>query len=698
MGATVAAGLASAQNAADERREPRFAIPHDRPASEQRITPNFKEADITMIAEAVSAATGKNFILDPRVRAQVTMLSSTPMSPAAFYQAFLSILEVYGFNAEPAGDVIKIVPDANARQHPGDDLPDHVSSTSDEFVTDVINVKNVSAAQLVPILRPMIPQYGHLAAYPPSNILIISDRAANVNRMIRLIRRIDVQDSDVDIVPLQNASSAEVVRVVNELYQGRAASMDGGAPIKVVADERSNSVLISGDQAERLRLRALVVHLDTPVQTVGNTRVRYLRFADAEKIAPKLKEQITGIAQASRAGSGQGGATAKEAAEKNAMIWADPSTNALVITAPPRIMQAVMMIIDKLDIRRPQVHVEVIIADMDTDKSASLGVNWAAFSKGGSVPVASFSSEVGGTSLVDLVSAAESGTAGLANAATLLNGATFGVGRLGNSGISFAAMLHALRSDSSTDIISTPNTTTLDNQEATMESAEEVPFVTGQYTSGTATTNGVVTPFQTIQREEVGTILKVTPTIAAEGNSIIMKISIEDSSISTSATTSAGSDPITNKRKIETNVLIQNGGWIVLGGLTKDENTNQEDRVPFLGNVPLLGLLFKSRAGDHSKNNLMIFIRPTILRQDSEAAEETDSKYNFMLDEERRDRVHDLLPILPFEHAPQLPPLPPPPPDTDAPAPVSPAEKERAAQQGSQSGTQFPGNPAPQSH
>src|SRR5580658_9851764 len=277
--------------------------------STQRITPNFKDADITQIAEAVSAATGKNFIIDPRVRAQVTMLSSTPMSPAAFYEAFLSILQVYGFIAVPSGNIVKILPDANARQFPSNDLPDRVSATSDEMVTQVMEVHNVSAAQLIPILRPMIAQYGHLAAYPASNILIISDHASNVNRIMRIIRRIDqTSGTEPEIIPLSNAGAAEIVRVVNSLYQGANAAE--GATIKVVADERSNSVLVAGELSQRLKVRALIAHLDTPLETGGDTRVRYLHYADAEKIAPKLKEQITGIAQASGAAGGAAGAGA----------------------------------------------------------------------------------------------------------------------------------------------------------------------------------------------------------------------------------------------------------------------------------------------------------------------------------------------------------------------------------------------------
>jgi general secretion pathway protein D len=658
------------------------------------ITPNFQDADIQMVAEMVQAVTGKTFIMDPRVRAQVTMRSSTAMSPPAFYQAFLSILEVYGFNAEPAGDVIKIVPDANARQHPGNDLPERISSSSDEFVTEVIDVRNVSAAQLVPILRPMIPQYGHLAAYPASNLLIISDRSSNVARMIRIIKRMDQLGSsnqEIDIVPLQNASAAEVARVVSSLYQGGSPAADGGVPVKVLADDRSNALLISGDQQQRLRVKGIILMLDTPAKASGDTKVRYLQYADAEKIAPKLKEQITGIAQASaQAAGGQAAAnSAQAAAEKNTMVWADAPTNSLVITAPPKIMQAVMSVIDKLDIRRPQVIIEAIIADMDTEKSASLGVNWATFSKDGSanVPLGAFVTPVGGTSIVDLAAAAQN-PANISS--TLLQGATFGVGRLASSGVSFAAMLRALRSDSATNIISTPSTITLDNQEATMKSAEEVPFVTGQFTNTTATQGGAVNPFQTIQRQEVGTILKVTPSIAAEGNEVMLKISIEDSSIGTRP---AGAvDLVTNKRTVSTNVLIEDGGVVVLGGLTKDQTTKSEDRVPFLGNIPLIGLLFKARSGDHTKNNLMIFIRPKIIREPSQTAFETESKYRFMQHEEQRGAVREILPILPFEKDPRLPPLPPPPPP-GKPAPASAEEKEQASKS-TPSGQTPPSSPA----
>ncbi|MGB6604466.1 MAG: type II secretion system secretin GspD, partial [Steroidobacteraceae bacterium] len=616
----------------------------------QRITPNFKDADITQIAEAVAAATGKNFIIDPRVRAQVTMLSSTPMSPETFYQAFLSILDVYGFIAVPAGSVVKILPDASARQVPSVDLPEHVSGTSDEIVTQVVEVKNVQAQQLVPILRPLVPQYGHLQSVPGANILIITDHAGNVSRLIRIIRRIDeIGNQDPEIIPLQNASASEIVRVVNSLYQGPEAS-----GIKVVADERSNSVLVGGDDSQRLRIRALIAHLDTPLESGGDTRVRYLHYADAEKIAPKLKEQITGIAQANATGGGggAGGASPQAAAERSAMVWADPTTNALVITAPPKIMRQVMDIVDKLDIRRPQVLVEAIIAEVDVDKESDLGVNWAFFGQGTNVPIGGFVSPVGGTSIVDLATAAVNPSS---VSDTLLEGTTLGVGRVAGTGVNFAAMLRAIRTDTDTNVIATPSAVTMDNQEAELKVAQEVPFITGQYTSGTAVTGGQVNPFQTIQREEVGTILKVTPTISAEGSQVMLKISIESSSIG--AKPAGAVDLVTNKRTITTTVLIEDGGVVALGGLIEDDSTSSSDRVPGLGNIPIIGYLFKNRSAMSTKNNLIIFIRPKILTNPNQAAYETDLKYNYMIEQQRSLKAHDAVPLLPGVTRGTMPPL-----------------------------------------
>src|ERR1700692_4621962 len=284
------------------------AQPPQKPQEGATITPNYKDADLGQIIQAVGEVTGKNFIIDPRVNAKVTMVSSTPMSPAAFYEAFLAVLQVYGYVAVPAGKVIKIIPNTDARQLPSIELPNDVSSTSDEIVTQIITMKNVSAAQLVPLLRPLIPQQGHLAAYPSGNMLIISDRASNVNRIMKIIARMDESgDEPVEVISLHNASATDLVRTVNQLSQGQA-SEGAGSPVKIVADERTNSVLISGEKSLRLKIKALIVNLDTPMQSGGDTQVRYLRYADAEKIADKLKGQATASAKAQAGPQGGGGA------------------------------------------------------------------------------------------------------------------------------------------------------------------------------------------------------------------------------------------------------------------------------------------------------------------------------------------------------------------------------------------------------
>jgi general secretion pathway protein D len=643
------------------------------------ITPNFKDADITQIVQAVAAATGKSFILDPRVRAQVTMYSSAPMSPPAFYQAFLSILAVYGFIAEPSGNnIIKIVPDADTRYVPSNYLSAHVSPTSDEIVTQVVAVKNVSAAELVPILRPMIHQQGHLAAYPPSNILIISDTASNVYRMLAIIQRVDQMGSqDVDVMALQNASASDVVRTITSLSQGGANMQEGPAP-KVVADDRTNSILISGEPAQRLRIRALVAELDTRSESGGNSRVVFLHYADASKLAPKLKEQMAELAQMSGGGDAAGKNPTAQA-EKNALVWADPQNNALVITAPPKVMRSILDIVLSLDRRRPEVLVQAIVAEINVSKTDDLGINWAAFSEHDKVPLGGFVSPVGGTNIVNLIAAGEGGTAGLSSAASLLTGTTIGVGTLSAGGESFAAMIRALRSNGDTNIVSTPSAVTMNNQAATLKVVEEVPFVTGQYSSQAGISNGSVTPFQTVQQQEVGTVLKVTPTISAEGNAVMLKLSVENSSVLNGASTSLTGDPTTEKRSISTNVLIENGGVVVLGGLISNEQDRTHESVPFLGSIPIIGLLFKTRNDSASRDNLMIFIKPTIMRDQSEAAAQTGRTYDYMLHQESSMPPEQFPQLLRGEPAPRLPPLPPPPPPGTlaAPSPLEPSAPEQ---------------------
>ena len=622
------------------------------------ITPNYKDADLGQIIEAVSAVTGKNFIVDPRVRAQVTMLSSTPMSPNAFYEAFLSILQVHGFVAVPSGDVIKIIPDANARQVPANDLPSSVSSTSDEIVTQVIAVKNVSAAQLVPILRPLIPQYGHLAAYPASNMLIISDRASNVNRVVRIVQRIDqTGDENIDVIPMQHASASEVVRIVNTLYTSAAAEGGGMPTVKMVADDRTNSVLVSGEASQRLRLKTLITHLDTPLESGGDTQVRYLRYADAEKIAQKLTGQVQGIVAATTQGAAGAPppASSSGAVDKNVTIWAEPQTNALVVTAPPKVMRSIMQIVDRLDIRRAQVLVEAILVEMSYDKSMDLGVNWLIAdtdADGYSIPAGGFVQPVDGTGIGQIIQ----GVLNPEAIAGLPSGLTMGLGQIVENGTSWAALIRALGGIGNTNIIATPSVVTLDNEEAEIKIAQEVPFVTGQYTNqGVANPGGVVNPFQTINREEVGNILKITPQIN-EGDSVMLKISQEASSIAASSQQVSSTDLITNKRTISTNVMVEDGGIIVLGGLISDEVRESKSQVPFLGSIPLIGELFKTRSVDKVKTNLMVFIRPRVIRDGVDAAIETNAKYNYIRDQQL-NRNKGKVTLMPGERQPTLPAL-----------------------------------------
>jgi general secretion pathway protein D len=641
----------------------------------QRITPNFKDAEIGQVIEAVAAATGKTIIPDPRIRAQVTMLSQTPMTPAAFYEAFLALLQVHQFVAVESGGIIRIIPDANARQVPNKgDLSPRIDGESDELITQVIAVENVNAAQLVPVLRPLMPQAAHMAAYPAGNILILSDRASNVARVMRIIKRIDQQgDNEVDIINLQNASASEIVRVVNSFFQQQAAAEGGGAsPVRVIADDRSNSVLIGGDKNARLRIKALVAHLDTPLNNGGDTQVRYLQFADAEKIATKLKEQISAtvaISGGPPAAGGAGGASSVAAsADKSTTIWAEPETNALVITAPAKIMRSLWAVVDKLDIRRAQVLVEAIIVDVQMDKNAELGVNWAVWQNEDSdIPLGTFQSPVAGVNLAQLALAVDNPSNAATIAPGLGNGTTFGIGRIAATGVNFAAMIRAVQGDSNTNLISTPSAVTMDNQEAQLKVAQEVPFITGQFTSTGNTNNGEVNPFTTVQRQEVGTILKITPQVNEGGALVQLKINIESSALS--GTTGDANSAITNKRTIDTNVLIEDGGIVVLGGLIQDGDTRGEQRVPYLGRIPVIGELFKTRSRKREKRNLMVFIRPKILRDGLAAAIETDAKYNYMRQEILRGAPPktEVLPLIPFTSQPTLPPIPAPLPPRDRP-------------------------------
>jgi len=618
-------------------------------AQQVTITPNYKEADIRQIVEAVSAVTNRNFIIDPRVNAKVTMLSKTPMTPEAFYEAFLAILEVHQLAAMQSSDIIKIIPNATARQY-GSPMGTGRAAGADDIVTQVIQVENVGAAQLVPILRPLIPQFGHLAAHPGSNMLIISDRAGNVARMMSIIRRIDLSsEDDIEVVPLQHASSSEIVRVLTALTQQPRAD---GAPVStsLVADARTNSVLIGGDRADRLRLRTLIAHLDTPLEDGGDTQVRYLRYADAEELATKLQQHFQGQAAAAQ---GAAGAAPSPARNGEVSVWADTQTNAIVVNAPPKMMRSLMQIVDKLDIRRAQVLVEAIIVEVIADKTAELGITWAAEGAASTTPIAATNFPSSGPGVVQLAGAAAGGGETPVDPSSLIGeGITFGVGRLSDTGVSFAAILRALEGDADTNIISTPSIVTTDNEEASLNVGQEVPFVTGSFTN-TGGNVGSVNPFQTIQREQVGVKLTITPQIN-EGNSLLLDISQEISNIAQSV--EGATDLITNQRIVETTVIVDDGQILVLGGLLEDVLRESEQRVPILGSIPFLGALFRAQSTDKVKTNLLVFIRPKILRDAASISTETNAKYNLIKDV--LDKTNEAgINLMPGEESFTLPPF-----------------------------------------
>jgi general secretion pathway protein D len=590
------------------------------PLVAQTITLNLKDADINALIGTVAEVTGKNFIVDPRVKGKVTVISSRAMDSDEVYQVFLSILKVHGFAAVPSGAVIKVLPDVSAKQDSIPSVGDDAPGRGDEMVTRVVQVDNVAAAQLVPILRPLVPQQGHLAAYPATNVLIMSDRAENVSRLVNIIRRIDkVSDSEIEVIRLEYASAAEVVRILNAISRGEQAKGKGapGAAETLVADERTNSVLLGGDRAERLRLRAIISHLDTPLERGGNTKVIYLKYAKAVD----LVEVLTGVGESQAEeikGKTKAAATGRD---KQLDIQADEATNSLVITAPPALMRSLEIVIRQLDIRRSQVLVDAIIAEVGEGRARELGVQWAVFDLSGTTaPVGGTNFTNTGTSLIDIANGLIAGSI-----PSVTPGMSFGVGKLGNDGVNFAAVVNALAGDSDVNILSTPSLVTLDNEEAEIIVGQNVPFVTGSFTS-TGAAQGSVNPFQTVQREDVGITLKVKPQIN-EGNSIIMEITQEVSTISDDA---QAVDIITNKRNIKTNVLVDDNHVVVLGGLIEDQVRESEQKVPLLGDIPYLGALFRSKSVDRRKVNLMVFLHPVILRNNATADSYTADKYNYI--------------------------------------------------------------------
>lgn len=584
----------------------------------EAMTLNLKDADINAVISTVSELTGRNFIVDPRVKGRVTVISSKPMKADEIYQVFLSILSVHGFAAIPGKNVTKIVPEVNAKQDAIPTVTRSGQQRGDQMVTRVIQVNNVAAAQLVPILRPLMPQEAHLAAYAPTNVLIASSSAANTDRIVDLVRRIDLSsESENELIPLKHASASEVERILNSLQQS-AAKGGPGAPsdeIKVIADNRTNSIILSGDRSARQHIKRIIKQLDTPLQSSGNTRVIYLRYAKAADLAKVLSGVGQSIVEG-KGGAAKGAASPRPGSKLN--IQADESTNALVINAPPDVMRDLEGVIRRLDVRRAQVMVKAVIAEVSTGNEAKLGIQWAYNDPdNGPVGTIDFNNTVGS------IAAAATGNA----APPQLDGLTVGAGKFVDGVFRFGALVRAIAGDSDNNILSTPTLVTMDNEEAEIVVGQNVPFVTGSYSS-TGTGSTPTNPFQTIQRQDVGLSLKIKPQIN-EGDAIRMEITQEVSSLDTSPTTSA-SDLITNKRSVKTTVMVDDGKVLVLGGLIEDSLQEKTAKVPVLGDIPLLGWLFRYSHTTKAKKDLMIFLHPRILRDKNQSMALASDKYNYI--------------------------------------------------------------------
>jgi general secretion pathway protein D len=597
-----------------------------------QLTPNYRDADIRMVADQVQQVIGRPIIIDPRVRAQVTVLSNAPMSPDAFYRLFLSTLEVHGYVALDSGGAIQIVPDANARFGAGDD-----------YVTQAIVLDNIGAAQLVPLLRPLLPQSAHLAAHQPSNALIVADRPQNMRRMMELVRRMDQAGTqEVEVIQLENAAADEVVRMLSALNQAAQAA-GGSPPIQVIADARTNSVLLSGSGVVRLQMRALIAHLDTPSAQGGDTLVRYLNYADAEDLATKLQAQF---GQGGSSTPAEGGTAPANSGPVT--IWADAATNALVINAPERVRSDMLAVVNQIDIPRLQVQVDAIIVEISEQRAANLGVTWVVRGEGDDAVPVGFTNFQGG--ILNLAGAAAGDQP---NPNVFAEGLTLGIGKIVDAGTSWASLVQALRGDGETNVVATPTIVTLDNEEAEIRVGSEVPFLTGQFTN-TGAAAGSVNPFQTIQREEVGTSLKITPQIEGSGNGVKLEIEQETSGIASSS--EGAVDLVTNTRNIQTSVFVNDGEILILGGLIDDQLRESEQRVPGLGRIPGLGWLFRSRSTNREKTNLMVFIRPQILRNAEDARFQTNQKYRYIQDLQR-EMAQDPIQLMRNEERPTVPPI-----------------------------------------
>lgn len=620
----------------------------------QDFTVNLKDTDIQEFIEFVADVTETTIVVDPSVKGKVKVISSKPVSKAELYDLFLSILDVHGYTAVRSGAVVRVIPNKNARSSPVDVISG-TSAINDEYVTQVIRLENVSAAKLIPVLRPLVPQQAHMAAYAPSNAIIISDIRANINRMQEIIARMDQSAvKETEIIKLKYGVSTDVVEMLKTLEKSRAGEgADANDEATLVADKRTNSVVITADELSIERIKDLIDYLDIPLEQSGNVRVMYLEYADAKEVSEVLTRVMQNLSRLDDEASGRN----RAANAAKSTIEADEGTNSLIITADTDEMAALEAVIARLDIRRAQVLVEAIIVEMEIVEGRELGLQWLFANDSGlygSSVSTSTAQQARNAAIAQAIipedsSSTDIGVRDLAGALSQVPGATFGWGVV-DEGLTMTTILNALKSQGNANILSTPSLLTLDNEEAFITVGQQVPFVTGSYTN-TGAANGVANPFQTIQRENVGVTLQVTPQIN-EGDSVVMDIVQEVSSISQQVL--SASDVITNERKIETKVLAKDGDIVVLGGLVKDDVQDSQQGVPLLSDIPVLGRLFRNDVVSVTKSNLLVFIRSTIIRDDADLAGATAEKYRYIREQQRTRRDQGLrflddnvMPVLP---------------------------------------------------
>ncbi|GAB1260901.1 type II secretion system secretin GspD [Aurantivibrio plasticivorans] len=610
------------------------------------FTPNYKDTNILEVIKAVQEATGKLMVIDPRVKGQITVMSSQPISEDDYYNLFLTSLNTLGFTAIENDNIVSVIPNKEARSAP---LPFMQSNRDDkgaQYVQEIFKLNNVSAAQVLPSIRPLVSQGGqsHMAAFPASNVIIMVDTVDNVERIRGLLDQIDqAAVPETEMIKLEYAEADEMVRMLEQIERNNdPATKAAGTKLQVIADKRTNSVIVTGEPRQRARVKELILRVDQPQPQSGNARVIYLEYADAEQVAKVLTSVVQNMAKLN---------PEEKLTNQLAAIEADSDTNSLIITADIETVNNLESIIDRLDIQRAQVLVEAIIVELSDSFAKSLGVQWLYRNDNGGF-ASSFKPGNSAETLAGVVDGAleedqEDGLTKLAGALAGVAGQSIGLGRIGED-YDLLALIDMLQGSGGANILSTPNLLTTDNHTAKIVVGEAVPFVTGSFTS-TGDSSNPQNPFQTINRENVGTILEVTPHVN-EGDKVALDINQEVSSIAQQA---ASAGLITNERKIETRVMVRDGETVVLGGLIRDNLIQSETKIPLLGDIPGLGALFRSRSSTTEKTNLMIFIKPTIIRTDEELRGATGEKYRHIRDQQTKHSGYNSL-LLKNKNVPML--------------------------------------------